>query len=257
MNIVLMGASGFVGSKILQEALNRGHIVTAVSRAPEKLPKHANLRTAKADVNDVAALTDHFRGQDAVIHSYAPPADPEATAFGRGFKHPVRFVSAAPQARDQSMETVRSYTPRDAATHDAHVKSRIEAQTSGTRSIVEAAKAAGVKRILAVGGAGTLLVNGVRTMERPEFPRAFEGGAKSTAVVKELLQREPGIDWTVLCPSMTVAPGERTGKFRIGLDDLLIMPDGSSEISLEDFAMAMIDELEQPRHTGRRFTVGY
>jgi putative NADH-flavin reductase len=256
VNIVLLGASGFVGSKILQEALNRSHIVTAVSRAPEKLPKHANLRTAQSDVNDVAALTDHFRGQDAVIHSYAPPADPEARAFGRGFKHRVRFVSAPLQAGDQSKETV-SYTPRDAAAHEAHVKSRIEAQTSGTRSIIDAAKAAGLKRILAVGGVGTLLVNGVRTMDRPEFPWAFEGGAKSTAVVKELLQREPGIDWTVLCPPMTIAPGQRTGKFRIGLDDLLIMPDGSSEISLEDFAMAMIDELEQPRHTGQRFTVGY
>jgi hypothetical protein len=135
-------------------------------------------------------------------------------------------------------DTAASYVPRDMAAHDAHVKGRIEAQTAGTRSIIDAAKAAGVRRILAVGGAGTLLVNGVRTMDTPTFPKAFEGGAKSTAVVKETLLREPEMDWTVLCPPMSVTPGQRTGKFRLGLDDLLTAPDGSSAISLEDYAVA-------------------
>ncbi len=247
MKIALMGASGFVGSKLLQEALRRGHLVTAVSRTPEKLPAHENIRPAKAEVSDVAALTELFRGQDAVLHSYAPPGDPEVRAF----------VFAAIEAGHQRMETINSYVPRDMALHNAHVKSRIDAQTSGTKSIIAAAKAANVKRILAVGGAGTLLVDGVRTMDRQEFPKAFEGGAKSTAVVKELLKHEHDIDWTVLSPSMAIVPGERTGTFRLGLDDLLVMSDGSSKVSLEDYAMAMIDELEQSRHTGRRFTVGY
>ncbi len=247
MKIALMGASGFIGSKLLQEALHRGHVVTAISRAPEKLPAHANMRPAKADVRDVVALTELFRGQDAVVHSYAPSPDPEVRAF----------VFAAIEAGHQRMETISSYAPRDIAVHEAHVKSRIDAQTSGTKSIIAAAKAAGVKRILAVGGAGTLLVDGVRTMDRADFPKAFEGGAKSTAVVKELLKHEHDLDWTVLSPPMSIAPGERTGKFRLGLDDLLVMPDGSSKVSLEDYAVAMIDELEQPRHTGRRFTVGY
>ena len=247
MNIALMGASGFIGSKLLQEALSRGHVVTAISRAPEKLAAHKQLHPAKADVSNVAALTELFRGQDAVVHSYAPPPDPEVRAF----------VFAAIEAGHQRMETIHSYVPRDLAVHDAHVKSRIDAQTSGTKSIIAAAKAAGVKRILAVGGAGTLLVDGVRTMDRPEFPLAFEGGAKSTAVVKELLKHEHDIDWTVLSPPMAIAPGQRTGKFRLGLDELLVLPDGSSKVSLEDYAMAMIDELEQPRHIGRRFTVGY
>ena len=247
MKIALMGASGFVGSKLLQEALGRGHLVTAVSRAPEKLPAHKNVRRAKAEVGDVATLTELFRGQDAIVHSYAPPPDPEVRAF----------VFAAIEAGHQRMETINSYVPRDLAVHDAHVKSRIDAQTSGTKSIIAAAKAAGVKRILAVGGAGTLLVDGVRTMDRPEFPKAFEGGAKSTSVVKELLKHEHDIDWTVLSPPMAIVPGERTCDFRLGLDDLLVMPDGSSNVSLEDYAVAMIDELEQPRHIGRRFTVGY
>ena len=118
-----MGASGFIGSTILEEALNRGHIVTAVSRAPEKLPAHANLHPAKADVSDTAALTEIFRGQDAIIHSYAPPPDPEVRAF----------MFAAMQAGDRSMATTASYVPKDAAAHDFHVHGHIDAQTSGTR----------------------------------------------------------------------------------------------------------------------------
>ena len=182
-----------------------------------------------------------------MIHSYAPPGDPAVRAF----------ISAALQAGDQRLETVAAYAPRDRVAHDANVRRRIDAQTSGSRNIIAAAKDSGVKRILAVGGAGTLLWDGIRCMDHPKFPKAYEGGAKSTAVVKELLLTETQIEWTVLCPALMLAPGQRTGKYRLGLDDLLVMADSSSKISLEDYAMAMIDELEQPRHTGRRFTVGY
>jgi hypothetical protein len=94
-------------------------------------------------------------------------------------------------------------------------------------------------------------------MDRPEFPVAFEGGAKSTAVVKELLRECPDLEWTMLCPSMMIRPGERTGKFRLGLDDLIQAADGSSRISAEDYAVAFVDELERPKHLRRRFTVGY
>ena len=94
-------------------------------------------------------------------------------------------------------------------------------------------------------------------MDRPEFPVAFEGGAKSTAVVKELLREHPDLEWTVLCPSMMIQPGERTGKFRVGLDDLIRAEDGSSRISVEDYAVAFVDELEMPEHLRQRFTVGY
>src|SRR5581483_11179205 len=126
----------------------------------------------------------------------------------------------------------------DPAAHHADVQARIDAQTRATQSIIHAAEAARVKRILAVGGAGTLLIDGVRSMDRPEFPVAFEGGAKSTAVIKELLHEHPDLEWTVLCPSTVIAPGQRTGEFRLGLDDLLRAANGSSRISVEDFAMA-------------------
>ena len=94
-------------------------------------------------------------------------------------------------------------------------------------------------------------------MDLPDFPIVYEGGVKSTAIVKDLLREEPDIEWTFLCPSTLISPGERTGTFRLGLDDLLVGADGSSRISVEDYAVAMIDELEAPRHTRRRFTVGY
>ena len=208
--------------------------------------KHANVCAAKADVHDTAALAREFRGHDAVIHSYTPPPDPVARAF---------FTSV--QQSGGGIGAIAKYSPQDPAAHEAHVQSRIREQTAGTRSIIAAAKTAGVKRILAVGGAGTLLVGGVRMIDRPDFPKAYEGGAKSTAVIKDILKAESATEWTVLCPSTMIVPGARTAKFRLGLDDLLVAADGTSRISVEDFAMALIDELENPHHTGRRFTVGY
>lgn len=244
-----------IGSKILAEALSRGHVVTAIVRRPENLPaelkSHANLRPAQAEVTDTAALTKVFQGQDAIIHAYAPPQDPAPRAAIR-------------EAREKGVDLLKaiaSYQPADPKAHDDHVKYRIDAQTAGTRSIIAAAKAAGVRRILGVGGAGTLLVNGTPTMNLPTFPKAFEGGAKSTAVVKEELKaaghRDPDLQWTVLSPPMEILPGQRTGTFRLGLDELLVAADGASRISLEDYAMAMVDELEQAKHTGKRFTLAY
>jgi len=215
MDIALVGATGYVGTAILAEALSRGHSVVAIARHPEKLSKHPNLRPVGLDIADVDGLAGAFGGRQAVIHAYAPPKD-------------------------------------------LPVAGRIEAQREGTKAILAAMKAAGVTRILAVGGAGTLAVApGVRNMDRPEFPKEWEGGAKSTAEIKELLKAEPGLEWTYLSPSHLLVPGERTGTFRLGLDELLVGPDGESRISLADYAVAMLDELESPKHTGRRFTVGY
>ncbi len=246
MKIALVGATGFVGSKILAEAVNRGHSVTAICRHPENAMRHERVRAVQADVGHTAALAGAFRGHDAVIHSYTPPPDPEARAF-----------YASVQQSGGGMDALMKYVPRDPAAHEARVQERIREQTDGTRSIIAAAHAAGVKRILAVGGAGTLLVGGVRMIDLPTFPKASESGAKSTAVIKDILRAESDMEWTVLCPSTMLVPGARTGKFRMGDDDLLVAPDGSSSISVEDFAMALVDELETPRHTGHRFTVGY
>ena len=215
MKIAIVGATGFIGSKLRDEAVSRGHIVTAITRSPDKLPQSDRIIPAPGDVNDVPLLTRYLRGQDAVIHSYAP---------GRGLD--------AQESKDK--------------------------QRAGTLSIIAATKAAGVRRLLAVGGAGSLeIAPGVAHFDTPEFPAAYQGGARATAQIKDLLRAEKDLEWTFLCPSTSIFPGERTGKFRLGGDQLLIGTDGQSRISVEDYAVAMIDELENPKHTGHRFTVGY
>lgn len=123
--------------------------------------------------------------------------------------------------------------------------------------LIEAVRASGVTRYLVVGGAGSLEVApGVRLIDTPEFPEAYKPEASAGANFLDQLRAEQAIDWTFLSPSVMFAPGERSGKFRLGEDQLLSNDEGSS-ISFEDYAIALVDELENPRHSRRRFTVGY
>ncbi|HTP04568.1 MAG TPA: NAD(P)-dependent oxidoreductase [Nitrospirota bacterium] len=128
----------------------------------------------------------------------------------------------------------------------------------GIHSIVAASKAAKAPRFLVVGGAGSLEVSpGVQVVDTPEFPAAWKASALGAREALRLLRNEKDLNWTMLSPSAIIAPGQRTGKFRLGGDQLLVKADGKSEISLEDYAVAMIDELERPAHPRKRFTVGY
>ncbi len=141
--------------------------------------------------------------------------------------------------------------------HDA-VISASRFVTSDANALIAALKAAGVKRLLVVGGAASLEVNpGRRLLDTPGFPEAFKAEATAGARFLERLRSETALDWTFLSPSADFAPGVRTGRFRVSDDQLLSDADGRSHISMEDFAIALVDELEQPRHTRRRFTVGY
>ena len=133
-----------------------------------------------------------------------------------------------------------------------------ELQVRGTRAIIDGVKKAGVKRLLFVGGAGSLEVKpGVQSVDLPEFPVEYKQGALATREALNLLRKEPSLDWSFLSPSADLFPGQRTGKFRLGTDQLLADTQGKSRISVEDYAMAMIDEAEKPKHIRRRFTVGY
>jgi putative NADH-flavin reductase len=133
-----------------------------------------------------------------------------------------------------------------------------EYYVKGIRSIISAAKAANVPRLLVVGGAGSLEVApGVHVVDAPEFPAQWKATALGAREALRLLRMEKDLNWTMLSPSAMVAPGQRTGTFRLGGDQLLVKADGKSEISLEDYAVAMIDELERPDHPRKRFTVGY
>lgn len=201
-NIALIGASGNIGGRILEEALTRGHTVTGIVRNPEKLSPRAGLTIAKGDLADPTQLASLVRGADVLVVS-------------------IRWTDNAAQ-------------------------------------VLETARLANVKRLLTVVGAGSLEASpGVRVLDTPEFPAAWRPGAEGAARALQTLRNETAIDWVAFSPSWTIAPGERTGKFRIGGDQLLRDATGESRISREDFAVAIVEEIETAKHHRQRITVGY
>lgn len=212
MNIALIGASGFIGSALRQEALARGHRVTALVSQPAKLAPAPGLTAVKVDVNDTAALATALAGHDAVFSAFSGHAQADTLAY----------------------------------------------YLQGFRSVLAATRQAGVRRLLVVGGAGSLEVApGLQLLDTPQFPEAYKATAEGARQALLLLRAERELDWTMLSPSAMIAPGERTGRFRLGGDQLLTDAEGNSRISVEDYAAAFIAELEQPAHARQRFTVGY
>ena len=126
-------------------------------------------------------------------------------------------------------------------------------------ALIEGMKQAGLKRLVVVGGAGSLQApEGGRVMDRPSFPTAWKPFAEAHAEALEVYRREgAGLDWTYISPADLIQPGERTGHYRAGGETLVVDAEGHSHISTEDYAVALVDELEHPAHVGRRFTVGY
>ena len=114
------------------------------------------------------------------------------------------------------------------------------------------------KVVLVVGGAGSLQVApGKALIDTPGFPEAYKAESSAGGRFLDALRKEGDLDWTFLSPSAEFAPGERTGRFRLGGNELLVDATGKSRISMEDFAIAFVDELEHPKHNRQRFTVGY
>lgn len=140
--------------------------------------------------------------------------------------------------------------------HDAVISS-VHFTASDPATLIEAVRASGVRRYLVVGGAGSLeIAPGKRVVDLPDFPAAYKAEATKGAEFLDRLKQEKQLDWTFLSPSAEFVPGERTGKFRIGRDNLLSNDEGS-RISFEDYAIALVDEIEKPQHSRQRFTVGY
>jgi putative NADH-flavin reductase len=143
------------------------------------------------------------------------------------------------------------------AGHDVAISS-IHFLASDAETLIGAAKDSGVSRYLVVGGAGSLEVAaGVKLVTTPGFPAQYKAEAEKGAAFLDRLRQEKDLNWTFLSPSALIDFGARTGKFRLGTDQLLVDADGKSSISFEDFAVAMADEIERPAHQRARFTVGY
>lgn len=141
--------------------------------------------------------------------------------------------------------------------HDV-VLSAAHFSTLPASAIIEPVKKAGVKRLLFVGGAGSLLLpDGSRVIDSKDFPPEYKPEATAGSEYLETLRKEKDLDWTFLSPSAEFVEGERTGKFRLGKDHLLVSAEGKSWITFADFAIALLDEVEKPQHSRQRFTVGY
>lgn len=143
------------------------------------------------------------------------------------------------------------------AGHDVAISS-VHFTASDPAKLIAAAKDAKVGRYIVVGGAGSLEVApGVRLVTTPGFPASYKAEAEAGGAFLDRLQQEKQLNWTFISPSALFVAGERTGKFRLGKDQLLADADGKSWISFEDYAIALADEVEKPAHLRQRFTVGY
>jgi putative NADH-flavin reductase len=214
MKIALFGANGTIGQRILREALDRGHEVTAIVRDPSRFDKTSEkLSLVAGDIADPSGIAGVVKGHDVVISAVGPKL-PDGD--------PQIVVEAA-------------------------------------RSLLEGVERAGVKRLLVVGGAGSLeAAPGVQIVDTPDFPAAWKPVALAHRDALDLYRNaQTDLDWTYLSPAALIQPGERTGKYRIGGDQLLVDERGESRISVEDYAVALLDEVENPRHIRLRITVAY
>ncbi|CAI2022298.1 Putative NADH-flavin reductase [Serratia fonticola] len=213
MKVAIIGATGFVGRRVVDEALARGLQVTAIARQKKDLPDNANLTIALGDVADGPWLAQQLAGHDVVISAYNP-----------GWAEADLYEKTA----------------------------------KGAQQILAAVKQSAVKRLLYVGGAGSLEVApGVELVDTPQFPENIRPGAQAVRDLRNVLKKETQLDWTYLSPAALLEPGKRTGQFRLGTTQLLMKGDAPANISVEDLAVAIIDEVEKPQFIKAQFTAAY
>lgn len=216
MKIALIGATGFVGSAILKEALDKGIQVTAIARHPEKIKAQDHLSIVKGDVKESDKLSEAIKGNDVVV-----------SAYNAGWTNPDLYNEFL----------------------------------NGSQSIQKAVKKSGVKRYIVIGGAGSLFIApDIQLVDTPEFPEAWKPGALSARDYLNVLKNEKELDWTFVSPAIEMNegnPGERTGVYRTGLDNPVFDANHKSYISVFDLAVAIVDEVENPKHIRQRFTVAY
>jgi putative NADH-flavin reductase len=213
MKIAVFGAGGNIGSRIVDEALRRGHFVTALVRNPVTYnpANKPDLKVARADIFDSQEVETGAFDHDVLVSAYSN-------------------------------------------THGAPASTIYEVVVP----LLNGVRQANVKRLIIVGGAGSLEVApGVQLVDTPEFPEAYKAVALAHRQALKLYQNEAEVEWTYVSPAAEIAPGERTGTFRTGTNQLIADAQGKSFISMEDFAVAILDEIEQPKQAREQFTVGY
>lgn len=211
MKLIVFGGSGALGSRLIDEALRRGHEVTGVARDP-------------------SGIADH----DAAVTALAADAtQPDS-------------VAAVAEGHDVALSAVTQH-------QNPQVLSEV------ARALLDGLSRAGVTRLVVAGGAGSLKVpSGQRLMDTPDFHAEWKPEAHAAADALAVYQASTGdVDWSFVSPGALLEPGERTGSYRVGGDELLTDADGRSRITMEDFAIAMLDEAETPKHSRRRFTAAH
>jgi hypothetical protein len=172
-------------------------------------------------------------------------------------RHPEKIAAGPNVTAKQGDVMDQAGLARLFAGHDVAISS-VHFLGSDPVRLIGAISDSKVGRYLVVGGAGSLEVApGVRLVTTPGFPVAYKAEAEKGGAFLDLLRAEKELNWTFLSPSALFTAGQRTGKFRLGTDQLLTADDGKSWISFEDFAVALADEIERPAHIRQRFTVGY
>ncbi|EOU2462804.1 NAD(P)-dependent oxidoreductase [Vibrio navarrensis] len=211
MKVAVLGASGWIGSQIVEEAVTRGHQVIALVRNPSAIERQ-DVEVRQLDVLAEQDFAQALQGVDTVI----------ASIGGRA-----------------------------AGNHDMVERSAAK--------LLEQLPNAGVKRLLWVGGAGSLEVApGVQLVTVPDFPAEYKDEALAQSQALQVFRNSDSpLNWTFVSPAAEIFPGEKVGQFRVGGDQLLTDTQGHSKISVADFASAMLDELETAKHAKQRISVAY
>jgi putative NADH-flavin reductase len=217
MKVALIGATGFVGTALVNELVSRGHHVIAIARHPEKLTaKSPHIHPAAVDIFNPKQVAVAVKGADAVVSAYNP-----------GWTNP------------------RIY----------------EEFLAGSRAILAGVKQAGVKRLIVIGGAGSLEIKpGLQLIDSPQFPAEYKAGASGARDFLNEIKKEKDLDWTFFSPAILMNPhtsGVRRGHYRLGLDNPVFDEKGQSVLSVEDLALVIVDELEHQKHSRQRFTAAY
>jgi hypothetical protein len=213
MKIALFGATGHLGQIILDEALSRGHAVTAIVRDPARLTRRSDaLSVAVGDVAQPSTWLEAIRGSDAMVASLSARRD-----------------------------------------------GNVDAVPANASLLLDNLPKAGVMRLLWVGGAASLEVSpGVRLIDDPQFPADWKAEANAQSKALDVFRASKGdIEWTYVSPAALIEDGERTGSYRLGGNQLLTDANGISRISVADYAVAMIDRIEQHDALRQRITVAY